>query len=72
MHTYIQTKMEIRAQFQYKKCLGEEKFERKKLEKMERIDGFLVNHGEYPLHTVHDIGIRRCLEEWYDCRQQAS
>lgn len=38
--------------------LGTEKFDRKRLEKMERIDSFLINHGEYPLHTVYELGIR--------------
>ncbi|MBR5177989.1 MAG: helix-turn-helix transcriptional regulator [Lachnospiraceae bacterium] len=44
--------------------LNIERLDRKKLEKMVRVNSFLVNHGEYPLHTVYEIGIRRCLEEW--------
>ena len=39
-------------------------FERDRLDRMERLETFLVNHGEYPLHTVKELGIRRCLEEW--------
>ena len=48
----------------YDARLGTEKFDRKRLEKMDRIDSFLINHGEYPLHTVYELGIRKCLEEW--------
>lgn len=39
-------------------------FDRAKLDTMQLKKSFLVNHGEYPLHVVHDIGIRRCLLEW--------
>jgi len=40
------------------------KQDRSKLEKAECLESFLVNHGEYPLHTVKETGIRKCLEEW--------
>ena len=43
--------------------LGEE-FDRSRLDKMERLDSFLINHGDKPRHTVQEIGIRQCLEEW--------
>jgi len=43
--------------------LGEE-FKRERLQKMERMESFLVNHGEFQRHTVSEIGLRQCLEEW--------
>ncbi len=45
----------------FDKSLGTEKLDRKILEKMDCVESFLVNHGEYPLHTVYELGIRRCL-----------
>jgi len=48
----------------FDKLLGMERMDRKRLEKMDCVESFLVNHGEYPLHTVYELGIRRCLVEW--------
>lgn len=46
-----------------KALLGEE-FDRKKLDKMQCTERFLVNHGDVKIHTVKEAGIRQCLEEW--------
>ena len=32
-------------------------------DQMDRLDSFLINHGDKPLHTVSEVGIRRALEE---------
>ena len=48
---------------EYESLLGEE-FQRSCLDKMDRLDSFLINHGDKPRHTVREIGIRQCLEEW--------
>lgn len=48
---------------EYESLLGEE-FQRSCLDKMDRLDSFLINHGDKPRHTVQEIGIRQCLEEW--------
>ncbi len=45
------------------KVLGE-LFDRAKLDKMECIERFLVNHGDVRIPTVKEVGIRKCLEEW--------
>ena len=47
----------------YKNLLGEP-FDRAKLDKMECLERFLVNHGDTKIHTVKEVGIRQCLEEW--------
>jgi len=47
----------------YKALLGEA-FDRRKLDKMECTERFLVNHGDVKIHTVKEAGIRQCLEEW--------
>lgn len=41
-----------------------ESFDRTQLSRMQLEESFLVNHGDYPIHTVNDIGIRKCLLEW--------
>lgn len=41
-----------------------ELFDRTQLSKMQLEDSFFVNHGEYPIHTVSENGIRKCLLEW--------
>lgn len=46
-----------------KSLLGET-FDRKKLDKMQCTEQFLVNHGDVKIHTVKEAGIRQCLEEW--------
>lgn len=46
-----------------KAMLGES-FERKRLDKMECMERFYVNHGDVKIHTVKEAGIRQCLEEW--------
>lgn len=45
------------------KVLGES-FDRKILEKMECMESFLVNHGEFKVPTVSEAGLRQCLSEW--------
>lgn len=41
-----------------------ELFDRKQLDRMQLQESFIVNHGEYPTHTVNEKGIRQCLLEW--------
>lgn len=48
---------------EFEGLLGEE-FQRSRLDKMDRLDSFLINHGDKPHHTVQEIGIRQCLLEW--------
>ena len=48
---------------EYEALMGEE-FRRERLDQMDRLDSFLINHGDKPLHTVSEVGIRRALEEW--------
>ena len=48
---------------EFESLMGEA-FERDRLDKMDRLDSFLVNHGDKPLHKVSEAGIRQCLEEW--------
>ncbi len=46
------------------KALLGEAFDRKRLDKMQCMEHFLVNHGDVKIHTVKEAGIRQCLEEW--------
>ncbi len=48
---------------EYKAMLGAS-FDRKRLDKMECLERFYVNHGDVKIHTVKEAGIRQCLEEW--------
>lgn len=48
---------------EYKGILGDA-FERKQLDKMECMERFYVNHGDAKIHTVKEVGLRQCLEEW--------
>lgn len=48
---------------EYKKMLGMS-FDRKKMDKMECLERFYVNHGDVKIHTVKEVGLRQCLEEW--------
>lgn len=48
---------------EYMGKLGET-FDRSKLDKMECMERFLINHGDVKIHTVQEAGIRQCLEEW--------
>lgn len=48
---------------EYKRYIGE-RFDREQLGRMECVESFQVNHGEFRLHTVRETGIRQCLEEW--------
>lgn len=48
---------------EFEALLGE-RFERERLSGMERLESFMINHGDRPRHTVHEIGIRQCLAEW--------
>lgn len=48
---------------EYRQMLGET-FDRRMLDKMECTEQFLVNHGDVKIHTVKEVGIRQCLEEW--------
>ena len=41
-----------------------ENFDRSRLDRMDKLDSFLINHGDKPRHTVQEIGIRQCLDEW--------
>lgn len=41
-----------------------EAFDRKKLDRMQCLEQFFVNHGDVKIHTVREAGIRQCLEEW--------
>ena len=49
---------------EYKAMLGAS-FDRKRLDKMECLERFYVNHGDVKIHTVKEAGIRQCLEEWW-------
>lgn len=49
---------------EYRKTLGEI-FDRKQLDRMECLERFQVNHGDFKLHTVSELGIRKCLSEWH-------
>lgn len=48
---------------EYVAVLGE-RFDRRKLDKMDCTERFLINHGDVKIHTVKEAGIRQCLEEW--------
>ena len=41
-----------------------ETFDKDRLKGMERIESFLINHGDEPKHNVYEIGIRKCIAEW--------